>query len=387
MPDDTPEIKSFLDIYKAAPTAEPSASPDNAPATILEPPKPPAKEVVPTPDEPAPEQVKPVEKPAELPSAPKTPPKEPAKADEDMPDAIKKATKASQESWRTLSKSASEYKSKAADLEQQVKNYESELTKLKTSTVTNPELETLRKENLELHNRLASLDLTQDPKFQEHFNTRYQNAIADLKTNVGDDVAQKAMTVMQMPNGEYKKAAWAQLTENMDDLEKSQLTQSIADINRVTREYQAAVNEARQNPQKYQQAQKEQLDKITAQNKQLLSQFHADPSKHGLEPLMLVDKDEEWNKIATQARTRAETLFLGKNTAEELALAANQAAAYPILREAYAKTLKWGQSLAAQLEKMQKAQPKLDSEGRPDTGAPKEFHDVWEAAKRKAGGD
>lgn len=228
-----PGASKFVDSMKANIAA--IGQPD-APAII----SPPPPEVKP----PAAAPAAPAAKPAEPPAKPAE-----SKADDDDVELPKNISGAKAEDWQKLISQRDKHKTKAQALAEQLKAKDDEIVKFKTKPQVDPEvqtkLEALQKERDEFSERLERAAMENHPKFQAHFNARFEQAVNDAKAAAGDK-SDQMLAILEAPASKWRKQALEEIVTGMEsEVDKATLMLAVRDYDKIRAEKKALLDNSK----------------------------------------------------------------------------------------------------------------------------------------------
>lgn len=197
-----------------------------------------------------PAQIAPVTTPPATPATPAAPPTTPpnppatangaaAKPGDDEGELPKNISGAKAEDWDRLKSYLDKHKTRASTLAEQLKAKDEEITKLKLKPALDPEIqsriEKTEKERDDLSTRLERSNIEQHPKFQAHFNARFEQVIAAAKSAAGEK-SDQVLAVLEAPPSKWRKSAIGEITEGMEEVDKLQLIVAINEYDKVRAE-------------------------------------------------------------------------------------------------------------------------------------------------------
>jgi hypothetical protein len=253
-------------------------------------------------------------------------------------------------------------------------------TKMSAAPVADPEiaakLEKLGALNKQMESRLAELDVTKDPRFEDYFSKKIKAAHDDIKNIIGEEAGKSFIELMALPDGEYKKSQIAELYAALDDSQKSELGGIRTTLRAIDRERNEEVKNAMETASKKKAA---EADKSVALAKQFETELNTqlkalqDP-KAGFNPFQKRAGDDaeskQWNAGVDSRVEKVKNFLLGKDMSPPaIVKAAVDASSIDIYKAVYnAQKAKWDAEktkLEAQVKALTAAQP---AGGRGDGG-------------------
>lgn len=261
--------------------------------------------------------------------------------------------------WKeNRAKAESDYKTKISTLETKLKEYESKVAEVEKLKATSGELppdiqariEALQKENEDYSNRLATLEVTQHPKFVDYFKRVTDAQIQRAKTIVGTEKADMVEKVLLMPDSDFRTEKMDEILSDLRPSQTAGLNAIMTRLIEIDDERQAEIAKSAQSREKMQferteQAKRQQKEYETLFSKTL--QSLKDP-KEGLAVFQDRDGDAEWNNENAAMVQQAATWLQGKVTPEEGIRAAMHAAAFPRMSKLYQRDLQNFQTTIAE---------------------------------------
>lgn len=257
-----------------------------------------------------------------------------------------------EEKWPRTAKDWDAFKAKRKEVEIRLQGeLQTASSKLKESEdklakVSNPNIEEneifklTKKERDELSEQLRMVSVENHPKFKAYFDNRINSQIGLAQKIVGTELAEKAKTILLMPDGEYKDSQIEQLTQDLTPLQQSRLGGVLNSLSEINNEKQSEIANARANLSKIQEQnqsqQKQRLTELEGVMNSVLSK--AQDPKSGIALFQTKEGDDNWNNGVKSRLETARAIFSGQLKPEQVALAARDAAAFPVVLE-YTKHL------------------------------------------------
>lgn len=342
---------------------EPAAAAPAAPAPATEPPPPPA------PAKPAPAKAEP----------------KPEEEEEKWPrsgqdwDRFKARRR---EKEQKLQEEIKARDAKLSDIEAKYRKAQEEAgAALAKSSTPSPELqaevERLKKENEEYSQRLAVTEVTAHPKFQAYFSGKVNEQVSMAKEIVGEERAAQVEKILSLPDSEYKRLQMEELSNELSPLQQGQLSNVIVNLRMIDREKAAEIARSQENRTKMVATQKEQMEKQVAENKRIFSDVvkQVQDPKNGLAVYQFRDGDNAWNEAVKSRIAVAEKVLFGATDIkkEDIVRHTLNAAAFPVLLDAYRKDIDAKDAeiakLEAQVKSLSAAQPTRGSVGTTETSS------------------
>lgn len=251
-----------------------------------------------------------------------------------------------------------------------------------------------------LHETIITLEVTEDPKFKSYFKDKYDAAISDAKSAVGQEHAEAVEKLITMPDGEYKRAQVEEFMSNLDESQKIDLRVAMADYKKVNKERDAAIKDAQSLKDKINGENTSKRDSLLKNRESVFNDAvkrFSDP-KTGFPMYQTKTGDDAWNADVQKRIDAAKGLLFSNNVKPEaMATAAFYAVAFPAVLKAWTTDAqKWSEEKAgfeAKISEMVTAQPTGGGgaaheadDGRvkltPDM-SPADVTKAWAAAARK----
>lgn len=345
-------VKNHMQAKWSLPTPTIDDPPAPAPAAkpVVEAPKPSAE---PTPEPPKPAAAAVVEppKPADEPKWPRN-----AKEWDSYKAAEKQRTADAQ-------KAADQYR---LDLEATKKEIEA----LRKSGPS-PELDTLKQERDDLLNRIRTIDVEKDPRFQRYFTSKTNSQLELAKSIVGADHAETVSKLLSLPEGEFRDSKIEEFMGNLTPMQHTRLGGVLNSLAQISQERTAALDEARTNYDSIQAKTKAEQESAMNQYKATATQtFDATLSEARKESPFFQTKegDDAHNTEVTERIAIAKELMFDKKPLDQVAQAAMYAAAFPAsLREIQSQKAEI-EKLTAQVASLTAASPSLGTTKPTETG-------------------
>lgn len=308
----------------------------------------------------------------------------------------------SNKDWEKLKTTQKEEREKLqtqiAERETQIQTLSSRVKELETQVTTTPEknpateVEIKRLTGLvdEMSNRLRTLDVTKEPRFEAHFKRLTEKQLGLAKEILGEERAKKFEELATLPS-HPALAAWKeeQMETFISELSPVQAARIGAVQNALVEIEQSRAEEIAKNQEHVQRLQGESAEKqklAQANREKLFNDVLGSlgDDKVGVAIYQKKKDDEAWNRgVDTRVAEAKRILFGSKDLKpQEIAKAALHAAAYPAILEAYAADkADWESKIAtlqAQVKELTAAQPGTKG----NTGASAV---PGEAARRAAG--
>lgn len=166
-----------------------------------------------------------------------TPEPEPPKTEPTKPviQEVKRAHKTPSENFAELRK-------RTETAEARIKQLESELQAAKSDEV----VAKLKKENDELHERFAAVDLSMDPKFQAHYEGQIKPAVDEAKTLVPPELTEKVTAILAMPVSKERYRLLNEVYSEMEPWAADRLREINSHIVRLEQERSQWLGKAKQ---------------------------------------------------------------------------------------------------------------------------------------------
>lgn len=352
-------------LFNVPPDAPPVAP---APAPPPSPPKPPPAAPV------APAVPAAPKKPLQFPQKPAQPQLDPAADDIQIPDSIK-STKAADD-WRKLH-------SEAKTLREQIKTRDAELSKfMEARSKAPPEVETLKKQNHELSEKLRIAAVEQHPQFQQYFGSRTAAAIATARAAAGVDRAEEVARILQMPESDFRTEKIDAVLAELPISRQTRILSALSELDRVNVERSEAIERAKKDGSALDQQQQQQQQAQAAKLKEIFENTlrEAQESIPAFQPR---DGDAEWNEKVENTIATARHIFGGDLSVEDRARAIMWAASAPTFMESAAALSQEVETLKAENAALRSATPTPGGGGGGDLTPEAEPASTIEALTRK----
>jgi hypothetical protein len=209
------------------------------------------------------------------------------------------------------------------------------------------EHDTFKKHNQELLDRIQTIALEKDPRFENHFKSQTDTAISLAKQAVGPNHSERVAALLQMPDSEFRTQQLDEIQAELGRTQSARLGAAIVRMDEIMLSRNSALAKSKENWEAMQKADREQQ---TAQRQKLDQTFQKTLSKwqdkeSGIPLFQLKDGDETHNAGVQERVKRASEIFNMKVDAEEFSKAVMWAASAPGLlkdlidRETTIKTL------------------------------------------------
>lgn len=230
-----------------------------------------------------------------------------------------------------------------------------------------PELDKITKERDELSERLRISDITNHPRFVQHFQNKIDGQISLAKGIVGTDKADKIASLLQSPAGALRDQQIEELVADLSPVSQSRIGSVINQLAQIDAERAGEIARAKENHATMLAEQESAGKAALARAEQQFSDMISKVQKDNF-IFQTKDGDEAWNTEVKNRIEAARTLMFGNPGQETMMQAALAAVALPAL-------IKHGQSVLAENEKLKKqvaelsaAQPKVEQQ-KPSTSA------------------
>lgn len=299
---------------------------------------------------------------------------------------FKAARKAQEDKLKGESQS---HAAKVAELESKLKSFEDAppVAAKEARPEDVAEIERLKKENAELHERFLETEILADPTVKQQFETRSKAVVSEINQVLGEAEAKEFMELWALPEGEYKKQSLAAFYAGLDDIQKSDLG--------VIRTKLRAIDSDRKHAVEYSGTYKAEKDaQRTKHQQQLVGEKRKvfdgvikgfqDP-KTGNPAFHTVADNPEWNARVQKQIDIAWDLLQGKPVGkpEDVAKVILWGVSTPTVLASVAAQMKTLQekntSLETQISSMKAAKPSAGSQGsaaRPDASKMKVTSDM-----------
>lgn len=249
---------------------------------------------------------------------------EPAPVDAESSEAEPK-TSTSKAGWKELKRLKAEAEEARTKAETRLKELEGRLSKYNDDEITRT-----KKERDDYEQRLKAFAIEHDPQFEQEYKSGVDRIKREAEQVLGDR-SSRFKSLLDLPDGEFKRQQLAQLIEDLDDFTKQDVYGLMRDHRKLSTDKQLKIENARNNWEKLQaierQRQQEGFQKFMQKFDDTLRQWQ-DP-KDGIPALQLKDGDDAHNNAVREAVQRARDVFSGKLTEEETIKAALWAASAP----------------------------------------------------------
>jgi hypothetical protein len=316
--------------------------------------------------------VQPPPNPAPAPPKPTQPDPKPAPANpEDAADEEILAGKRSpkSEDFKRVKTTAATFRTEAETARAELLKAKKELeTALKAPKPDVAEIETLKAE-LAKHKTISeTIGLEFNAEFQQKYQTKFDTILNGLKAGLPADKADKIVSALGQPDGEYKRKLLAELTEGMDDFTRTEIAAVNRELRGINAERQAELTNAgtklaELHKQKQEAGQKRQTELAQSFETALKRAQDPDPTK-GISVFQAREGDEAWNSKVKERAAIAKVIYEGDFAHDnERADAAMWAAAAPAFLEDLAAQSKEIAALKETIAKMQGSNPSIEGGG------------------------
>lgn len=321
------------------------------------PPKP-----APEPAKPAPEPPKPPEKVKE-PTPKEEPPKppEPPTADDDVGEnpwnrdwkAIKKHLKERKELQVEMAKVKADRESLVKELETLKSRPAPTAEPAKTPAELDEirkALETEKESKAKLEQELKILALERAPEFRDHYQKRFDAAIAQAQNAVPDDAKAKVADLVKLPPTPYRKQLLTELMVDLNEYDRSLLAVAVTEMDRARSEREQALKDNESNFKrledlKAQKAAEEAKGEMARREMAIKGVLEA--ARQRFDAFKPVDGNEKHNEFVRRAEERVTRFFKGELPPEEITL-------MPVIASDYELVKAHRDSLMAELEQAKK---------------------------------
>ncbi len=275
--------------------------------------------------------------------------KEPVQAPTETPPSAIPDVKRS----KTPQENLVELRKRAEGAEKTLKDLQTQLEAAKTG---GSEAEKLRKENEELHNRFAVLDLSMDPKFQAHYDGQINPALEEAKELAGPEHAEAVEAALKMPIGPQRYKMLADLYTDLEPWQAERLKEINHQVVVLERERTQWLGKAKETRANIMAQQQEQFKTLVTQAMTTLDQqlAKAADTEHGFMGFIPGDQ----NKADVEKNVSlAKAIFTHQLPVEDMAKAAIWAAAAPEFLKQLSEREAEVASLKETIEKLKGATP------------------------------
>ena len=330
-------------------------------------PEPPAKP--PEPPKPPPEPVKLPEKPKEEPAKPQEMPPAPTPpSDDDVGE------NPWNRDWKAIKKHLKERKELQVEMAKAKAKEEAlvkELESLKTRPAPTPEpsktpqeleeirkaLETEKESKAKLEQELKILALERAPEFRDHYQKRFDAAIAQAQNAVPDDAKAKVADLVKLPPTPYRKQLLTELMVDLNEYDRSLLAVAVTEMDRARLEREQALKDNETNYKrlediKAQKAAEEQKGEMA--RRELAIKGVLEAARQRFDAFKPVDGNEKHNEFVKRSEERVMRFFKGELSPEEITL-------MPVIAAEYEVVKAHRDSLAAELEQARKTISQYES--------------------------
>jgi hypothetical protein len=319
---------------------------------------------------------------APTPAEPATPPAsakdpEPAKPSAEEPESPDKWPRSAAE-WKKFIKVRDDNYSKR---DSRIKELESKLTETEkamkglpadpqTFETLKQERERYEQESKDLSERLRLAAIESHPKFKAYYDGKLNAQIELAKRIVGTDKADAITEALRLPEGAYKTSRIEELSVDLSQVQASRLGSVLNAIEEIEADKRNEVTRAKTD---YEAAQAKATAEAAASRERTASEANAlfesivkqagDP-KDGIAMFQTRDGDEAWNKAVKARIDGARATLFGNGTGkspDQLIRKALLAEAFPALLENYNSMLTELGNLKAQVDKLTRATPTLET--------------------------
>jgi hypothetical protein len=266
----------------------------------------------------------------------------------------------SAKNWDRLKQKQAEER---AALQAKIEALESQ-NKASQSTV-NPEFETLRKERDEMKAILRDVAIERDPGFKQKYDTQTKVAIDAAKMAAGD-AGEKLGKLLAYPNSPWRDEQIQKLTEDLSPSAKRRVEAALINLEQIDLNKSQEIETARQTFNDKQSAiMTQQKEREAYRTREMQSVFEG-IQKQWTERHPFFQKkegDEKYNAEVAQSVELAKQIFMGEQSAQELAQAAFWAASGERVLKGYLKVMKDLEAANETIEKLRGVEP---GDGRAD---------------------
>jgi hypothetical protein len=279
--------------------------------------------------------------------APKPSDKSPAapasKDDDEIPQDIK--SPAAQSSWKKLKESKGRVEGERDAAKKERDTYKAEIETLRKTAVTptqqaaladNPEYQQLKKsfeeskKEVETYSeKIRMLDVTQHPKFIDHFNGKISTQ-HEIAKNIGGD---KALEIVKLAPSPYRDQQLEELSAELSPFKAAQLATVLTRLEEINGERSAEISKARDSYAQIQAQQKQQAEQQRDSIQQTYQKVRSEVTdkEKGLTVFQERDGDADWNKGVQERLSLVDKAISGQMQPDEIIRSAYWAAAAPAL--------------------------------------------------------
>jgi len=266
------------------------------------------------------------------------------------------------EDFKRVKQTATEASKQRDELKARAETFEKELGELKKAPKHNAELiKTLEKERDDFKGRYEAVALEWDPEFNAGYKARADAVLESIKQIVPGDAATDIAAVLQMPDGERKRKALAELTEELDPFSINEIAQINRDLKSINAERATKLAKASSG---LAELAKERQAKMESHRTEMTQFFDSTLETAMKENPVFQKRDgdgddtKDWNSAVENRAKIARSLFMGEvKEPSQRAEASLWAAAAPGFLEQLKSATKENAELKETLSKLQSAAP------------------------------
>lgn len=259
--------------------------------------------------------------------------------------------------WKALRK-------KADDFEAKVKALEADLAAARATATPPEEIESLKAKLKEYEDQLIVTNLEQHPEFKRYFDGKAGRLLETAKTIGGEKMAH----ILQLPEGEYRKAALKEAFLELDPVDQSRLGAVLNDFSNLNAERAAELAKSREGltalQQREQQQRKAQAEAANRVLDEALERWSSDKGNPLFQKREGDSKEvKEWNDAVEARKAQAKRIYNGGLSIQDTAKASMWAAAAPAMAEHINGLSKSLADARAEIEKLKAAKPGAGGNG------------------------
>jgi hypothetical protein len=256
------------------------------------------------------------------------------------------------------------------------------------------EYDTVKRHNAELLERMQTIAVEKDPRFESYFKQKTDTAIALAKQAVGDSHSERVSKLLQLPDSDWRTEQLETVMSELGPTRQSRLGAAIVEMDRINLERSTAISKSKEN---WEAMQKADRDRVQGQKQEFERTFQdtlqkwSDPKK-GLALFQNKDGDEAHNAEVAQRVETARNILNLNLSADQLSKAALWSAAAPGLLKNQMALAQENKALKAELESLKAGGPELKggTEGESSTDDEKQYEgmsmgEIIASKARKAG--
>jgi hypothetical protein len=220
-------------------------------------------------------------------------------------------------------------------------------------------------------------DIENHPKFKAFYEQKVNTQLEMAKRIVGKGNEDKIVSILNMPESEYRNQQIDELAASLSPASASRLGGVLNALDEINADKRNQIDSAKKDFDRMQTEQKANSEKTAAERKATADKLFNDTlsnvsSEKGIFVFQKKEGDEEWNKGVEARVGFAKNLLFNEQKPDELIKAAFSAAALPGVIKSYQNALTRIEQLEAQVKGMTAAQPSLNGErANGDTPPPK----------------